>query len=154
MAKPTGPGSRALRKGRYSQQNGIYFITAVTDQRIPWFQQFSLARILCRILEDSDVYGKSSNLCWVVMPDHLHMLLQLGETELGSVVRSLKARSALALNREMGRTGRFWAPGYHDHGLRKNENVRKIARYIVANPLRAGLVTSVAHYPFWNATWL
>jgi hypothetical protein len=29
-----------------------------------------------------------------------------------------------------------------------------VARYIVANPLRAGLVSRVGHYPFWNAVWL
>ena len=29
-----------------------------------------------------------------------------------------------------------------------------VARYIVANPLRAGLVTKIGDYPFWNAVWL
>ena len=88
------------------------------------------------------------------MPDHVHLLLQLGQSELSTIMKRLKARSAVVLNREIGRRGRFWAPGFHDHALRKEEELISVARYIVANPLRAGLVNHVADYPFWNAEWL
>ena len=47
-----------------------------------------------------------------------------------------------------------WASAYHDHAIRDDEDLRAVARYIVANPLRAGLVKSVADYPFWDAVWL
>ena len=43
--------------------------------------------------------------------------------------------------------------GYYDHALRKEENVQNIARYIVANPLRADLVKNVGDYPYWYAKW-
>ena len=88
------------------------------------------------------------------MPDHIHLLLQLGETELSVVMKRLKARTAIALNREIGRRGRFWAKGFHDHALRKEEDLLAVSRYIVANPLRAGLVKSVSDYPYWDAVWL
>jgi REP element-mobilizing transposase RayT len=48
----------------------------------------------------------------------------------------------------------LWQEGYHDHALRQEEDIKQIARYIVANPLRAGLVQSVADYPLWDAIWL
>ena len=96
----------------------------------------------------------AQNLCWVVMPDHVHLLLQLAESGLGQVVRRLKARSALQLNRAIGRSGRFWAPGFHDHALRREENLISVARYIVGNPLRARLVERLGDYPYWNAAWL
>jgi REP element-mobilizing transposase RayT len=44
--------------------------------------------------------------------------------------------------------GRLWQDGYYDHVLRNNETTVKVARYIVENPVRAGLVTSVKEYPF------
>jgi len=154
MPNSTKPGHRALRKGRYSQANGIYLVTTVTEQRIPWFQVLAFAQIMCQSLEDPGCLVNSTNLCWVVMPDHIHLLLQLGETDLGQVVKKLKAQSARRLNREIGRAGRFWAPGFHDHALRKEEELKDVARYIVANPLRAGLVKRVANYPYWNAVWL
>jgi REP element-mobilizing transposase RayT len=154
MPAPRGPGSRALRKGRYSQPNGIYLVTAVTHQRVPWFQAFAYAQLMCRNLHDPAGLPGAQNLCWVVMPDHVHVLLQLGEAELDRVVRRLKARSALQLNRAIGRRGRFWAPGFHDHALRREENLKSVARYIVGNPLRARLVERVGDYPYWNAAWL
>ena len=148
------PGHRALRRGRFSQEGGVYLITTVTDQRVPWFQVFSFAQLICRHIDHGVCLKDACNLCWVVMPDHIHLLLQLGETELSVVMKRLKARTAIALNREIGRRGRFWAPGFHDHALRKEEDLLAVSRYIVANPLRAGLVKSLSDYPYWNAVWL
>ena len=154
MLKVSGPGSRALRKGRYSQQNGIYFITSVTHQRIPWFQEFSFAQIMCRCIEHSHILCDAENLCWVVMPDHIHLLLQIGQKPLHGMVNQLKSYSARLLNQEIGRSGRFWDHGFHDHALRKEESMVDVARYIVANPIRAGLVRRYGDYPYWNAVWV
>lgn len=140
MPQPPGPGAAALRKGRHSQPNGLYFVTFTTADRIPWFQVFEFAVIMCRCLQDTECLLDAKSLCWVVMPDHVHLLLQLGEADPGRVVSQLKARSALRLNFEIGRKGRFWTPSFHDHALRREENLKGVARYIVANPLRAGLV--------------
>jgi len=154
MATNRRPGYRALRKGRYSQPNGIYLVTTVTDQRIPWFQVFSFAHLMCRCLVHPGNLGDARLLCWVVMPDHLHLLIELAETPLPSALNRLKSKSAIALNREIGRQGRFWQPGFHDHALRAEEELLDVARYIVANPLRAGLARRYADYPFWDAVWL
>jgi putative transposase len=48
----------------------------------------------------------------------------------------------------------IWQANYHDHAIRQDEDMRKIARYIVANPLRAGLVESINDYPLWDAVWM
>jgi len=154
MPKPIKPGHRALRKGRYSQVNGIYLLTTVTEQRVPWFQDITFAQIACRAAEDPACLADAQNLCWVVMPDHVHLLLLLGGSSLSRVVQRFKAVSARRLNHEIGRSGRFWAPGFHDHALRAEEDIKQVARYVVANPVRAGLVKRVAEYPYWNAVWL
>jgi len=41
-----------------------------------------------------------------------------------------------------------------DHALRTDENLLNVARYIIANPLRAGLVTRIGDYPLWDSIWL
>lgn len=51
-------------------------------------------------------------------------------------------------------SGGLWQPGFHDRAIRRQQDVRKAARYIVANPLRAGLVTDVLKYPYWDAVWM
>lgn len=48
----------------------------------------------------------------------------------------------------------LWQDGYHDHALRKEEDLQQVARYIVANPLRAKLVADIGDYPLWDAIWL
>jgi REP element-mobilizing transposase RayT len=88
------------------------------------------------------------------MPDHLHWLVQLQAGTLDEHVQRLKSRSAIGLNALRKSSGRVWQKGFHDHALRREEDVQAIARYVVANPLRARLVTKLADYPFWNATWL
>ena len=94
-------------------------------------------------------------LAWVLMPDHLHSLLQLGERDkLDAEVSRLKSASARQANRVLHRAGEVWAYAFHDHALRSDEDMQGVARYVVANPVRAGLVARVGDYPFWNAVWL
>ena len=88
------------------------------------------------------------------MPDHLHLLMQVQGKSLSRVVKCLKGTSARALNHEIGRTGRFWDPGFHDRAVRRDQPLVSAARYIIANPVRAGLVERVGDYPYWDATWL
>ncbi len=66
----------------------------------------------------------------------------------------LKAFSARDIHREEGGCGPVWSRAYHDRALRRDEDILAVARYIIANPLRAGLVQRVGDYPYWNATWL
>ncbi len=99
--------------------------------------------------------GDARMLAWVLMPDHAHWLLQLGECdELASIVMRLKSASARRAHRVIGKTGSLWSRAYHDHAVRKEEDLRAIARYIVCNPIRAGITRHIGNYPFWNAHWL
>ncbi len=95
------------------------------------------------------------SLAWVVMPDHLHWLIELGPQPLAPLMQRLKSRSAIAINGAAGRNGkRLWQKGFHDHALRNDEDLKGLARYIVANPMRAGLVRRIGDYPLWDAVWL
>src|SRR3989344_3545810 len=65
-----------------------------------------------------------------------------------------KSRITLALNRSLERDGSLWQHGFHDRAIRRDEDLPAVARYIVANPLRAGLVEKIGDYPLWDAVWL
>ncbi len=145
----------ALRKGRFSELNRAYFITAVTRERRPIFADLHTARLLIREMRTLHDEGIASSLAWVVMPDHLHWLFQLGESaNLEKTAGLLKGRSARLINKHLGQKGALWQTAFHDHALRKEEDLREVARYIVANPLRAGLAASLGEYPHWDAVWL
>lgn len=89
------------------------------------------------------------------MPDHWHGIVQLGSTEaLPALMRRVKAVTAGAINRHVGKQGALWMRAYHERALRHDEDIRTVARYVIANPVRAGLVQSVGQYPYWDAVWI
>jgi hypothetical protein len=66
----------------------------------------------------------------------------------------VKGRSALEINRAGGLTGsRVWQPGFHDHAVRREEDLAELARYIIENPVRARLVDHVGEYALWDSVW-
>lgn len=114
-----------------------------------------IARLVVAEMRALHQSGVVNSFAWVVMPDHVHWLFQLGmEQDLSTLIKGFKARSAYRVNQHMNRQGPLWQKAFHDHAIREEEDVKQIARYIVANPLRAGLVQNIADYPLWDAAWL
>lgn len=136
-----------LRKGRVSAPFHYYFVTIVTRDRIPYFTDFYLARELINNMRHFHEQKIISSLSWVLMPDHLHWLFHLTDKlDLSEFVRRFKGKSSRLLNEHLGRQGGFWQPAFYDRALRKDEDLREIACYIVANPLRADLVERLEEY--------
>ncbi|WP_220813944.1 REP-associated tyrosine transposase [Pseudomonas paralcaligenes] len=150
---PLYRGNR-LRRGRYSEAGRFYLLTTVTAGRVPLFADFFLGRVLVQEMRLAEEQTLLRSLCWVVMPDHLHWLIELDGESLERVMQQVKSRSAKQINQRRGIVGDVWQKGFHDHALRHEEDVLDIARYVVANPLRAGLVERVGDYPLWDAVWL
>ena len=144
-----------MRKGRVSLPQQIYHVTTATFERQPFFHDFSVGSVVARCCENKRLLGDAQMLAWVLMPDHVHWLLQLGDTEdLSTIINRLKSASSRCVNEIVGQKGTIWQKSFHDHAVRAEEDERTIARYIIANPIRAGLVDHVCDYPFWNAIWL
>ena len=146
---------RDLAKGRFSSENQIYFVTTVINNRRKLFVELDVCRKVVDEMKQLDAEGDIETLSWVIMPDHIHWLFQLkSDANLPAVVKKFKGRSARSLNSLFGNKGTFWQHAYYDHALRTDEDIKKVARYIVANPLRAGLVERIEDYPYWDAVWL
>jgi len=90
------------------------------------------------------------------MPDHAHWLVELaGTRSLSSTIGALKKAIATTVNVSRDCVGQtLWQAGFHDRALRMEDDLIVVARYIVANPVRSGLVTRVGDYPWWNAAWI
>ncbi len=145
----------ALRRGRVSQRSLYYSVTTVTYRRTPWFRNPACARaVIVELRENAQVCG-TATFAWVLIPDHLHWLFALeGDLGLAGIMRRFKSRSAHAVNHVLGRTGPLWQRAYYDHALRRDEDLHMSARYLIENPVRAGLVRDVGHYPHWDAIWV
>tara|TARA_R110001583_G_scaffold151894_1_gene303725 strand:- start:14 stop:523 length:510 start_codon:yes stop_codon:yes gene_type:complete len=143
-----------LRKGRFSQQNGEYFITFVCQNRSKIFNNDLAARIFCQQIKLNQQHCDCLWKSWVLMPDHFHGLLQLGSEDLSKTISHLKGISARRVNESLCTSGKIWQTSFYDRCLRKEEDRVGIARYIVANPLRAELVNDIRLYSYWNSIYL
>ncbi|WNK21242.1 transposase [Halomonas piscis] len=141
------PGYVSLRKGRLSLPGYCYHITMCTRNRQPVFLDYLHARSACRTFGEKAIGRYGATQAFVVMPDHVHWLLQL-EGDLSGAVRVYKSKVSIAVGQPV------WEDGFHDRALRHEDNIRQVARYVVANPLRAGLVDEIGQYPYWDAIWL
>ena len=144
----------ALLAGRCSRVGVTYLVTTATAGRRRVFDSFSLAAIVARELIQCERARRWHLHAWVVMPDHLHLLLELRSGTLDSTMRAFKGRCAHRINASRVCSGSLWQAGYHDRAVRRDEDLVAVARYVIANPVRAGLVTRIGAYPFWNAAWL
>lgn len=77
----------------------------------------------------------------VIMPNHVHILLQLnGSYTLAPIMQSIKRYSAKLINQQLNRTGSVWMKRYFDRIVRSERNLNHYVNYIVKNPkfLREG----------------
>jgi putative transposase len=143
-----------LRKGRFSEHGRTYLITTVVQNRRTIFADWTIGRLLVSELRSAEESDLVQSLAWVVMPDHLHWLGTLQSGNLPALMQRVKGHSAISINRALCSQGQIWQKGFHDHALRNEEDLQTVARYVVANPLRAGLVERIGDYPLWDAIWL
>ncbi|RJG12585.1 transposase [Pseudomonas cavernicola] len=148
------PQGNRLRAGRFSEAGRIYLLTAVVHNRQCLFADWRLGRLVAHELRLAEDLALARSLAWVVMPDHLHWLVELEGASLDGLMQRVKSRSAKAINTVRQTQGKIWQKGYHDHAVRREESLKTLARYVVANPLRAGLVERIGDYPLWDAIWL
>jgi REP element-mobilizing transposase RayT len=148
------PGSKALRVGRSSIAGQVYLVTFVASNRHPIFLDDAIARTCIEALLDARSWLRSRLLAWVLMRDHWHGLVQLGEGDgLSHLVRQLKASSSRRVRLARVGLANVWERGFHDRALRLEDDLVDMARYIVLNPVRARLVRRIGDYPYWDAIW-
>ena len=126
----TQPHSHRLRTGRFSQTAQVYMVTVVTLHRQPFFKDFAAARTLVQTLKTESDLQRATTLAYVVMPDHLHWLMQLQEgAQLARCVRDVKSVTTHRLGHPVLQRG------FHDHAVRREEDLQALGRYVVANPV-------------------
>jgi REP element-mobilizing transposase RayT len=144
-----------LQMARPTRLDGIsytgeetYFITTCTLDRQKVFVNTEFYDF-CRdeLFALSERFGFSTD-AYVFMPDHVHWMCeaQRDGAPLERFVALWKQRTGFAWSKQMGR--RLWQKGYYERVLRPNDDALGIARYIVENPVRAGLVRDARDYPY------
>ena len=142
LSKKNPPHARNLRIGRFSESGRVYFITKCMNRSIG----ISLAdKPISTLICEAILHRKRTEvwhlLSFVLMPDHLHLLIALGEKEsLSKAVASFSQITSSKINALMNREGSVWQHGFYEHYVRKSvEKCPALMEYIHQNPVRKGL---------------
>lgn len=90
---------------------------------------------------------------WVIhayclMPNHYHLVLETPFANLSAGLQRLNWRHALRFNWRHGHTGHLFESRFHSELIETDAHLLEAARYVVLNPVRAGLCRHPAQWPF------
>lgn len=90
-------------------------------------------------------------LAWCIMPNHMHAVIEPMEgNSLGTIMHSWKSFTAKEANRLLRRDGPFWHKDYFDRYIRDEGHLSRTVEYVENNPVKAGLASSSAEWP-WSS---
>ena len=130
-------------KGRHR-----YFLTICTFSRQPFFvNEATVENTLLQFRKTAEI-ERFEFFAYCFMPDHVHFLVEAlaDEADFRKFCKLAKQRSGSVHSRVRG--GRLWQEGYHERVLRESDDSMCVARYLLNNPVRAGLVASPVDYPY------
>ena len=127
---------------RRQQTGDLHFITMSCDGRRPYLEAELAARVFEQALETNRDKYRFRVLGYVVMPEHVHLLISEPETHpLSTVIGALKRSVSKRLKESP-----FWLPRYYDRNVFSEEERVEKLRYIHRNPVARGLVIQPAEY--------
>lgn len=154
------PVRRKIRLPGLAYQAGhCFFATIGTHKRHQWFARHrGLADEFVSILNTTAAARHTQLFAWCVMPDHVHLLVI--DPDLVDLIRLLKGRLT-PVARQFESQRRLWQRSFHDHGLRRDESVERVAQYILENPVRSNLARAPPEYrwsgsnvwPSWHSLY-
>jgi len=133
-----------------------YSLTFCTYQRQTRFTDPDAVQEAVRqILQSARLYDFAV-FAYCFMPDHLHLLVE-GQSETAELIPfAHAAKQQIAYHYRRRHDVTVWQKGYYEHVLRDDEATLTVAKYILENPVRGGLVAEPRDYPFSGSsvwTW-
>lgn len=138
---------RLKNKEIYSTSGTIAHIILGTDKKRPYFKYHEYAKAFTDYVIKTTEEKNNRLYAYCVMPDHIHILIESSENcSITEYTRLVKGRLSVHC-RNAGWDVKLQR-SFYDHLLRKEEDIEVISKYIIGNPVRAGLSTSYGSYPF------
>jgi putative transposase len=145
MARP----ARNARPANIVSGARTFFATTKTSQGHPLLQSQRNATLMVDVLRAYVAAGKFRLHDFVVMPNHLHLLLTVGpDMTIEKAMQFIKGGFSYRLKKECGFLGEVWQRGFSEVRIESRESLLQHQQYIAANPLKAGLVDSAEKFPF------
>ena len=133
---------------RYQQTQQLHFITFSCYRRLPLFRSIRAKRLFEVAFEDARVRYGMLVFGYVVMPEHVHLLVSEPERAvLATAIRAIKQSLARQL---IGEREHFWQARYYDFNVWSASKIREKLRYMHRNPVKRGLVEKPEDWP-WSS---
>ena len=129
---------------------GSYFITSASYQKIAVFQTDRMAGLLLNVLFRYRDQGKYLLHEFVVMPDHIHLILTPTDT-VEKAMQLIKGGFSFRAKKELGFHGEIWETSFYDRRIRDYREYCQFREYIHLNPVKARLSESPAAYRYGSA---
>jgi putative transposase len=123
----------------------IYFITTRLKQEGRFATEREAKTVVNTIL-DSSTRKEMTLYAYVMMPNHMHLLIKPIICGISKAMQLVKGRSSRQVNE-----GNFWQKGFFDFGILTEEKFREKFNYIHFNPVKCGLVEKAEDYKFSSA---
>jgi putative transposase len=134
------------------RQAGVYFVTTDTWQRRALFRTPNAAEMVVDQLLHCRDRGFYKLHAFVLMPDHLHILLTpSSDNSLEKVMQMIKGGSSFRIKKQLLYQFPVWHQGFHDRWMRDEDEYLARLHYVLQNPVVAKLASQPAEYPWSSA---
>jgi len=126
-------------------------LTTNIARRAPVLASRTAASALMQVIAEVRCETRFELLAFVVMPDHIHLVLALPpRVKVSRVIQLIKGRFAYRYNVGSGRAGALWQARYHEKALRSERALVAAIEYVHNNPVKAGLVGQAESF-LWSS---
>jgi putative transposase len=133
---------------RFQKAEALHFITFSCFHRLPLLDAPDAKNTVETVLELTRARHKARIYAYVLMPEHVHLLMNEPPSIL--VAQFLKAIKQIASRKLRGQRKKFWQERYFDQNVHGEAARSEVIRYIHRNPVKRGLVASPSDYP-WSS---
>ena|SRR5437588_2190206 len=144
--------SRNSRPGAILSDSRVFFVTSRTAQGTPLLQSERMANQFIDVLRSYTSAGKFKINAFVVMSNHIHLLITLDESlTIEKAMQLIKGNFSFRAKKELGVQSEIWQRGFSDERITDSESFVSHRSYIEQNPVRAALASSPENYPYSSA---
>ena len=135
---------------RLEHAGAIWHVTARGNRKEDIFlDDHDRRALLANLATAAETYGWRVH-AWVLMTNHYHLLLETPEPNLSRGMQRLNGPYAQNFNKRHGRVGHVFQGRYKAILVERESHLLELTRYVVLNPVRAGMVERAEDYP-WSS---
>jgi putative transposase len=134
-----------------TSERWTYFVTTKSWENTFWFQVIEVAQVVVRKIAEYRDKGNYLLHDFVLMPNHLHMILTPGSASLEKCMQLIKGGSSFEIHKLRGGKTEVWQSGFHESRIKSWEDYRIKRDYVMFNPVTAKLVERPELWPYGSA---